>query len=109
MKFQSPSIHPVGQPGVVGDILMVLVHHLILDIARVDRTMIGFIWLPPSFGSAGWPAVAGDILMVLVHHLILDMASPDKIMIRFIQLRAPAISRKGKVREPVKSESMSSC
>ena len=108
MKFQSPSIHPAGRPAVAGDILMVLGHHLILDITRLEKLMIGFIRLHTSICSAGRPAIAGDILMVLRHHLILDMARLDKPMKGFIQLQALALSRKGKVREPVKSENLSS-
>ena len=87
---------------------MVLGHHLILDMARLEKPMIGFIRLPPSVHPAGWPAVSGDILMVLGHHLILGMARLDKPMIGLILLRAPAILRKGKVLEPVKSENLSS-
>ena len=108
MNFQSPSVRPEGQPAIAGDILMVLGHHLILDITRLEKLMIGFIRLHTSICSAGRPAIAGDILMVLGHHLILDMARPYKLMKGFIQLRAPAISRKGKVRELVKSKNLSS-
>ena len=91
MKFQSPSVRPAGRPAVAGDILMVLEHHLILDMARLEKPMIGFIRFPLSICSAGRPAIAGDILMVLGHHLILDMARLDKPMKGFLQLRAPAI------------------
>ena len=91
MKFQSPSVRPAGRPAVAGDILMVLEHHLILDMACLEKPMIGFIRFPLSICSAGRPAIAGDILMVLGHHLILDMARLDKPMKGFLQLRAPAI------------------
>ena len=60
------------------------------------------------FCPAGRPVVAGDTLMVLGHHLILDIEWLQKQMIGFNQLRAPAISKNGKVREPVKSENLSS-
>ena len=63
---------------------------------------------PPSVYPASRLAVAGDILMVLGHHLILNMARLDRPIIGFIQLQAQAILRKGKVREPVKSENLSS-
>ena len=98
MKFQSQSIRQAGLPAVSGDILMGLRHHLI---PGAMKAMIRFIWLPPSICPAGRPAAEGDILLVLRHHLILDMARLDKQMIGFIWLRAPAMSRKGKVREPV--------
>ena len=106
MKFQSPSVHPASRLAVAGDILMVLGHHLILDIAQKEKPMIEFIRLPPSVHPVAHPVVAAGILMALWHHLILDMARIDKPMMRFIQLRAPAISRKGQVREPVKFENL---
>ena len=91
----------MGWQAIAGDILMVLGHHFILDMARLEKPMIGFIWLPPSVCPVGWPAVVGDILKVLGHHLILDMTRLDRPIIGFIQLQVPVISRKGKIREPV--------
>ena len=78
MKFQSPSVCSAGRTAVAGDILMVLGLHFILDKARLEKPMIGFIRLPLSVHPAFWPDIAGDILMVLEHHLILDMARLEK-------------------------------